>query len=90
MAHEVRVLREFRDWMKNYAAGRAFVGFYYRNSPAIAERIRGSEAARAAVRVVLWPVVWTVAHPANALVFVLSCALLGWSWKRRGSSARAG
>ena len=90
MAHEVQVLREFRDWMANYAAGRAFVGFYYRNSPPIAERIRGSEGARAAVRVVLWPVVWTVAHPAHALVFVLSCALLGWSWKRRGSSARAG
>lgn len=91
MAWEVDMLREFRDrWLKTNEPGRAFVAFYYRHSPALAERISGSEGARAAVRVVLWPVVWTIAHPAYALLFLLSCGALRWSWKRRRSSARAG
>jgi YVTN family beta-propeller protein len=90
MAWEVGLLREFRGrWLMTNEPGRAFVRFYYRNSPALAEAIRDHDGARAAVRVALWPVVWTIAHPANALCFVLSCGLLGFALRRR-ISARAG
>jgi YVTN family beta-propeller protein len=83
MAYEVQVLRAFRDELWEYAAGRVFVRFYYRNSPPIAEIIRGSDSARAAVRVALVPVVWSIEHPAGALWLVLSCALLGVALRKR-------
>lgn len=83
-ADDVRLLREFRDrWLLPNAAGRAFVSFYYRHSPSLAGRIRENEAARAAVRAGLVPIVWAIAHPAHALWLAFSCALLGWSWRRR-------
>lgn len=83
MAYEVQVLREFRGRLWNYAAGRAFVRFYYRNSPPIAQMIRQSDSGRAAVRAALAPVVWTIEHPAAALWLVLWCALLGAAFRKR-------
>jgi YVTN family beta-propeller protein len=75
MAPEVQALREFRDrHLMSNAAGRSFVAFYYRHSPAIADAIRSSESARAVVRALLWPVVLAVGHPASATVLLLTMA----------------
>lgn len=58
MAGKIHVLRAFRDrYLLKSGLGRAFVSFYYDHSPAIAERIRSSEALRRAVRVALYPLV---------------------------------
>jgi uncharacterized repeat protein (TIGR01451 family) len=55
---EVVVLRQFRDRvLLTNEAGRAFVEFYYRVSPPIADALRENEALRAATRAVLEPVV---------------------------------
>ena len=54
----VQILRNFRDvYLLTNDWGRAFVGFYYRHSPAIANVIAGSEGLRAAVRLGLAPFV---------------------------------
>jgi YVTN family beta-propeller protein len=86
MAREVRLLREFRDRsLMTSEAGRAFVHFYYRNSPPLADLIRSRDGARAAVRAALLPLVWSVEHPAAALWFAASWLLLvlGLRAKRR-------
>lgn len=71
-APNVKILREFRDnyLLKSFEfralsfefeipniAGRAFVTLYYKISPPIADFIRGSEVLRAAVRVLLMPLI---------------------------------
>ena len=59
MAHEVDVLREFRDrYLLNSAIGSVFVDGYYRLSPHAADTISKSEALRVAARIVLTPVIW--------------------------------
>jgi hypothetical protein len=88
MAYEVRVLREFRGWLMTHSPGRAFVAFYYRNSPPVADFIRERDGARAAVRAMLVPVVWSVEHPAAALAFFLGCVLLGGGLRARFVRAR--
>jgi hypothetical protein len=77
------LLREFRGRLWEYAAGRAFVRFYYRNSPPIAQMIRESDGARLAVRAALVPVVWSIEHPAAALWLLLWCAVLGVSLRKK-------
>ncbi|MBI4574248.1 MAG: SBBP repeat-containing protein [candidate division NC10 bacterium] len=58
LAPQVRLLREFRDrFLLPHAAGRAFVAWYYRASPPLAEMIAPSEALRALVRVGLVPLI---------------------------------
>jgi hypothetical protein len=54
----VQILRAFRDtFLLNNTLGRAFVDFYYRISPPIADFIRESEGLKAATRVFLMPAV---------------------------------
>jgi hypothetical protein len=54
----VRVLRDFRDAvLMTSAPGRAFVDWYYRVSPPIADFIAKSEALKASVRIMLLPAV---------------------------------
>jgi hypothetical protein len=54
----VQILRAFRDtFLLNNSLGRAFVDFYYRISPPIADFIRESEGLKAATRVFLMPAV---------------------------------
>jgi hypothetical protein len=77
------VLREFRGRLWEYAAGRAFVRFYYRNSPPIAQMIRQRDRARVAVRAALVPVVWSIEHPAAALWLLFWCAVLGAALRKR-------
>lgn len=58
-AKEVEILRKFRDTrLMKTASGRAFVRFYYRHSPPIADFIRNKPKAKAFVRIMLKPVVW--------------------------------
>jgi hypothetical protein len=59
MAEEVVALKKFRDeYLMSNRAGRAFVRFYYRYGPALADYLRIHEGARAAVRLGLKPLVW--------------------------------
>jgi hypothetical protein len=61
MAKEVVVLKRFRDehLLKN-SAGRAFVRWYYRHSPPVADFIRDKGILKAAVRVGLKPLLWII------------------------------
>lgn len=75
----VALLRAFRDqYLLTNPAGRAFVDFYYHNSPPIAAFIAGSEPLKALVRVLLAPViaiVYMIYHPALLLIFLIFAAL---------------
>ncbi len=74
---EVMVLRRFRDEVLLVRpAGRAFVDWYYRTSPPIAEAIRGSESLRWTVRLALSPVVYVIKYPATGVLLV-AFGLLG-------------
>lgn len=67
---EVKVLRDFRDrYLLTNAVGRAFVKFYYRFSPPLANYIAEHETLRTAMRIVLTPVVYSVKYPVVAFVF---------------------
>jgi hypothetical protein len=72
-APEVRLLRRFRDRvLLKSRPGRAFVAWYYRVSPGVAERIAESHALRAVVRGALAPLVLAIAHPGLALAALLA------------------
>jgi hypothetical protein len=71
------------------APGRAFVGFYYRNSPPIAELIRERDGARATVRAVISPLVWSIEHPMAALSLAAFCLMLGAGVRTRLIRRRA-
>ncbi len=70
---EVVSLRTFRDnYLLTNDPGRAFVSFYYEYSPPIASYIADHEMLRAAVRIGLSPIVYSVNYPGIPLViFVL-------------------
>ncbi|RKY29662.1 MAG: hypothetical protein DRP67_06185, partial [Candidatus Omnitrophota bacterium] len=54
----VRILREFRDkYLLTNRIGRAFVRFYYRHSPPLAEFIKKHEVAKYITRILLSPVI---------------------------------
>jgi hypothetical protein len=58
LARHVRTLRAFRDrYLLTNAPGRAFVNFYYRHSPPLAEHVAESPLLRVVVRMLLMPVV---------------------------------
>jgi serine protease len=58
MESHVQILRNFRDRiLLNSSAGKAFVDFYYRVSPPIADKIAQSEALRFLTRIILMPVI---------------------------------
>ena len=79
----VKVLRQFRDvYLLKNDPGRAFVAFYYRHSPPIADFIAGHKGLRFAVRCSLAPVVGMSYAALNttpiekALVFLLIFSFL--------------
>ncbi len=79
----VVTLRHFRDrYLLTNAPGRAFVAFYYRHSPPIADYIANRPALRALVRWSLTPVVLVIRHPVMAGLFML--ILISTMAMRRG------
>ncbi len=83
---QVMVLRHFRDQvLLQHDWGRAFVAWYYRNSPPIADWIREREWARAITRVVLTPLVYGVKYPAGGAL-LMALLLVGF---RRQAAMRA-
>ena len=75
LASEVMVLRQFRDkYLLTNPAGRKFVELYYAYSPPIAAYIAQYESLRAATRIVLWPVVYSVKYPFAVLGLLLLAA----------------
>jgi len=74
---EVRVLRAFRDeYLLTNAPGQAFVAWYYRTSPPLAEAIRDNGTARTLVRVGLAPLVFGVKYPFVFLLLMLMTSAL--------------
>jgi len=58
MAHEVNVLKKFRDgFLLQNRTGEMFIRLYYKSSPPIARAIKGSEMLRRIVRILLVPIV---------------------------------
>jgi DNA-binding beta-propeller fold protein YncE len=80
MAPQVQLLRDFRDRrLMTHRPGRAFVAFYYRHSPALAEWIRPSETRRALVRAALWPLVMVVGAPVESAFFSIAAIAFGFA-----------
>ena len=77
MDPHVASLRQFRDdVLMPHAAGRAFVAFYYRHSPPLAEFISRHDGLRAVTRAALAPLVFAIERPAGAALSVLAMGLL--------------
>lgn len=78
----VGILREFRDKvLMSSRVGQQLVGFYYHFSPSLAAVIDANDGLRAAVRVVLWPVVFSafvLLHAGQLIPFCLLVAAAGF------------
>lgn len=87
---QVKVLRDFRDkHLLTNAPGRAFVAFYYRYSPPLADHIREHEAMRMIARWLLTPLVLLARSPGAALLLLLGLLLVIGSVRRRKAPARS-
>ncbi len=87
---QVQLLRNFRDeYLLTNTPGRAFVAFYYRNSPPLADFIARHPVLRGITRLALTPLVVAVAHP---LLAAFSLLLAAWALliflQRRSNAAR--
>ncbi len=75
---QVQILREFRDTrLLTTAPGRAFVALYYRLSPPVAGFIAQHAALRLLARLLLTPIILSIAHPAatGTLLLALACGV---------------
>jgi len=69
----VMVLRHFRDnVLLQSEAGTAFVRFYYKHSPPIADFIAGHETLRLLMRLALTPLIFAVKYPLISGLFLLA------------------
>ncbi|MCG6889211.1 MAG: CSLREA domain-containing protein [Gammaproteobacteria bacterium] len=89
---KVKVLRDFRDeYLLTNSLGTELVGFYYRNSPPLADYIRERETLRSVVRSLLTVVVYAVEYPVPALLSLfLLVALTRRGIKAARNSANTG
>ena len=79
---EVVLLRKFRDErLLTNTVGRAFVDWYYDNSPTLADVIAGSEWLRRITRWVLTPVVYAIKHPLPTIL-LLAGIFAGWGARK--------
>jgi hypothetical protein len=84
----VQVLREFRDrYLQRSAPGRAFIRYYYRHSPPIAAVIAEHDWLRFLVRMLLAPLVLTIAFPLRALLLAALAATMLLAMNRRARVA---
>jgi uncharacterized repeat protein (TIGR01451 family) len=84
----VRVLRAFRDrYLQRSEPGRAFIRFYYRHSPPIAAVIAEHDWLRFLVRMLLTPLVLTIAFPLRALLLADLAATTLLAMNRRAGVA---
>ena len=80
----VKVLRGFRDrYLLTNSPGRAFVNYYYRYSPSMADVIRKHESLKSAARWALIPVVYSVEYPYLMAVLLIIPVGIGLAYKRR-------
>ncbi len=81
---EVRLLRDFRDrYLLTNAPGQAFVDWYYRTSPPVADVIAERELLRLVTRVALTPLVYGIKYPAAAGLMLLLMIIAPLGWTRR-------
>jgi hypothetical protein len=82
---QVKLLRNFRDdYLLTSVPGRAFVAFYYRCSPPLADIIARHPILRALTRLALTPLFVVIAHPVvSALALVLLIGAVLVSFRRR-------
>jgi uncharacterized repeat protein (TIGR01451 family) len=81
MEKHVQILRDFRDRvLLDYSAGKAFVQFYYRTSPPVADKIAQSESLRFLTRLGLIPIIGVayliVNFGALATLLLITCIIL--------------
>jgi hypothetical protein len=70
---KVKTLRLFRDqFLLTNSWGKSFVEFYYNVSPQLADMIKQSELSKAAVRMILFPVVFIVEKILNGTFWLFS------------------
>lgn len=81
---EVMVLRKFRDnyLLTNYI-GNAFVNFYYKNSPPIADYISRHDSLRVMTRITLTPLVYGVKHPKSAGILLVAFLVFSGIYRAR-------
>lgn len=77
MSNEVQTLRQFRDEFltKSYVR-RLFVKWYYLHSPGIARIISENEFLKRVVRILLYPIVFSIKHPGLILICLLGIAFI--------------
>ena len=81
----VMVLRKFRDqYLLTNSLGAAFVRFYYRTSPPIADFISRHEALRTFTRWLLTPLIFAVKYPVMFMLMIFA-AVAGFRTMKRKS-----
>jgi hypothetical protein len=82
---QVKLLRTFRDeHLLTNAPGRAFVAFYYRYSPPIADVIARNPLLRGVTRFALTPLFLAIVHPvASGSAVLFACGTLCFSLRRK-------
>ena len=72
MAHEVVMLRNFRDnVLLQTSVGRSLVKFYYEISPPLANYIRSNKILKALTRLALTPVIYGIKYPKTFVLIFL-------------------